>query len=1346
MCHCMPNFIPSAQIKSIFICCLLILISQLSYTQCSISLGSNQDLCNGTVSLTPTTTGVLDCSTTQETIYYYSAENFEPTFGGNGSLYVSYIPNSDYLTFSVTIDASLSTNNTYNSYLYLVLTPGDEPFAYSDVPRFFIGDEVTASSYDGSSNCEANWPVNITNDGANTTYYFEAELTELLSCLEAPELIMEEVGIWLFAPDYFNPNEENTTGEDPSATVIDMYNANTVVASTNGGSVSYLWNTGETSPNITISNPGTYCLTMTDCEECETTDCIEISDCPEPSSCTVDLGPDQTMCNDPVTLTPNFSGSTNCPNINYSWYNSGNNLVGNTPSFSPANPGLYCVTIVDCSGNFCSDCINVIQELPDASITGNTILCSENEYTTLTVSGGDTYAWNTGHTAASIVVGPGTYSVTVSEEGCSVVEEITVSVASDMTGTISGETTLCSLNETTILSANGGSSYQWNTGQTTQAITVGPGEYSVTISNGECSVVQSIEVILNEISTGIIGNTSVCSENGLTNLTATGDGSYNWSTGHTSASIMVGPGQYSVIVSNGDCSTTESVVVTANGLEGTINGNLQVCSNNETTTLTAQGGSNYEWSNGQSSQEIEVGPGTYTVTISNGDCSTTESVVVTIGETTGTITGNTTLCSEGGTTTLTAEGGSNYEWSTGQNTPSISVGPGTYTVTISNGDCSDTQSIEVVGLSPEAGNISLNNESVCPGSSINITSTNTNIPVDFELVYLLTSGSNSIIQEIYSNENFSIAEEGMYNIVPFVYDADNWGVSSINLGTSSLQDLNEQINQSDFCGDINLNGASLEVIPCVAAIGNFVWLDDNKDGIQGGEETGIPNVAVQIRDQNGVVLDEQLTDENGLYLFDNLQPGSYQLSFPDELIIDGQLYIVTEANEGNNSDIDSNPVDLNSATDFAITPLYTITSNETLLNIDAGYGSPLGSIGNFTFNDANNNGVYDQGGESEMPIDGIEISIFDLANLSVPLQTTVSDENGFYEFTNLDYNLSYVLQFTAPDGFVISSSHQSASEGINNTNDASPTTGYTDIITLDPCETNYTIDAGFTEQVGTGGNLKVFLQGASQPFTEENSTSGNFTEEEIIESENAWTMTNNLSMDNLLPNIDPYATLSSFGHVNNPLGVEEISNELMDSIGATDWVYIELRNEINPNKVITTRSAILTKTGELVDVSGNKEIVFPGIEEGKFYVAIRHRNHLGVMTANPIDFTSSQIVEIDFTNPTTETWGEYAQVELDESTMALWAGDANMDGKIVFQGPNEDNITGFFQVLAAPENDLQNMNYIYYGYSESDIQLDCEVKFLGVDNENDLRFFNVVMHPGNSGSYPNFVIKEQLPE
>ena len=53
----------------------------------------------------------------------------------------------------------------------------------------------------------------------------------------------------------------------------------------------------------------------------------------------------------------------------------------------------------------------------------------------------------------------------------------------------------------------------------------------------------------------------------------------------------------------------------------------------------------------------------------------------------------------------------------------------------------------------------------------------------------------------------------------------------------------------------------------LAGLGNYVWEDTNGDGIQNDGETAIPNVTVNLKDENGNVIDSTNTDENGLYSF-----------------------------------------------------------------------------------------------------------------------------------------------------------------------------------------------------------------------------------------------------------------------------------------------------------------------------------------------------------------------------------------------------------------------------------------------------------------------------------------------
>ncbi|MCK5886551.1 MAG: hypothetical protein KAG70_08645, partial [Alcanivorax sp.] len=52
-----------------------------------------------------------------------------------------------------------------------------------------------------------------------------------------------------------------------------------------------------------------------------------------------------------------------------------------------------------------------------------------------------------------------------------------------------------------------------------------------------------------------------------------------------------------------------------------------------------------------------------------------------------------------------------------------------------------------------------------------------------------------------------------------------------------------------------------------ASVGNYIWLDENSDGLQDAGEPGIPNVTVDLRDALGNLLASTITDANGGYLF-----------------------------------------------------------------------------------------------------------------------------------------------------------------------------------------------------------------------------------------------------------------------------------------------------------------------------------------------------------------------------------------------------------------------------------------------------------------------------------------------
>lgn len=283
---------------------------------------------------------------------------------------------------------------------------------------------------------------------------------------------------------------------------------------------------------------------------------------------------------------------------------------------------------------------------------------------------------------------------------------------------ISGNNNTCRGRATT-LTAGGGGTYVWSTGQTTSSIVVNPVEsttYRVTVTSPSgCRDIAEFNLTVNPLPNAVIqGNRTIC-VNQSTTLTASGGGTYLWSTGQTSASITVNAlltSTYTVTVTNNNgCSATSSATVTVNSLPVvSIQGTSPVCLGNS-STLTASGGTSYLWSTGQTTAGITVLPSatqSYTVTVTNQNtCSNTGTFNVVVNPLpVVNVTGNNVIC-QGRSTVLTASGGTSYLWSNNQTTTSINVTPvqtTTYTVTVTNNNgCRSTGSRTVtVNLNPNA--------------------------------------------------------------------------------------------------------------------------------------------------------------------------------------------------------------------------------------------------------------------------------------------------------------------------------------------------------------------------------------------------------------------------------------------------------------------------------------------------------------------------------------------------------------------------------------------------------------------------------------------------------------------
>lgn len=88
----------------------------------------------------------------------------------------------------------------------------------------------------------------------------------------------------------------------------------------------------------------------------------------------------------------------------------------------------------------------------------------------------------------------------------------------------------------------------------------------------------------------------------------------------------------------------------------------------------------------------------------------------------------------------------------------------------------------------------------------------------------------------------------------------------------------------------------------------------------------------------------------------------------------------------------------------------------------------------------------------------------------------------------------------------------------------------------------------------------------------------------------------------------------------NYQGTESISEIPNDEI--TDWVLVELRSDDQPEPIIVRKAAFLKSNGNIVDLDGQSNLIFYGLDESDYFIVIHHRNHLPVMSNDSILFSN----------------------------------------------------------------------------------------------------------------------------
>ena len=327
------------------------------------------------------------------------------------------------------------------------------------------------------------------------------------------------------------------------------------------------------------------------------------------------------------------------------------------------------------------------------------------------------------------------------------------------------------------------------------------------------------------------------------------------------------------------------------------------------------------------------------------------------------------------------------------------------------------------------------------------------------VVVQLKDGAGAVVASTTTDANggyhFDVSP-GTYSVT--VVTPNGYTATAANQGGDAAKDSN--IDAAGNMAPVTLapgeTNSSLDAgLYRAAELGDRVWFDANKNGVQDAGEAGVAGVKVTLLDASGNAVGSPLvTDANGNYLFTNLKPGAYSVQFDKTSLPAG--YAFTGQDQGGDEQRDSDASAIDGKTAQVL-----LASGDSNHSLDAGIVALPASLGDRVWHDANLNGVQDAG---EAGISGVTVQLKNAAGGVIG--STVTDATGYYNFS-VDAG-TYSVAVVAPPGYLSTAKDAGGNDALDSDINAA---GQSALVTVAAGQNYKDLDAGLYKTASIGDRV-----------------------------------------------------------------------------------------------------------------------------------------------------------------------------------------------------------------------------------------------------------------------------------